>query len=183
VLDGICVCLKMYNTFTVSLRVCVHCMKSQKDRYRSCLPMALVLKCLTPLLNFILVAVPGMFSAYAVPLCECVARSISCKSVLKPLSVVEWNLYVSSLIKMHPQDYYLLVCRVVSGRISSTFNWNLLPPSSGSKRKFRLSPSFTGFLPGLLFECEESGSTFLRNVRELLPDDIALHPRRQSLSQ
>lgn len=95
---------------------------------------------------------------------------VSCKSVLTPpcidmaeLSVVEWNLAVSFLIRM-----YLLVRAVVTGRSPSTFHGDLLPPFSGSKRTFLLSSHFTGCLLDLLFDTEERSSMLLRNVSELL---------------
>jgi hypothetical protein len=35
------------------------------------------------------------------------------------------------------------------------------------------------YLPGFLFSPEDGGSMFLQNIGKLLPDYMALHPRRQ----
>jgi hypothetical protein len=35
------------------------------------------------------------------------------------------------------------------------------------------------YLPDLLFKPEDEGSMFLQNISKLLPDCMALHPRRQ----
>jgi hypothetical protein len=48
-----------------------------------------------------------------------------------------------------------------------------MPPSSGSKNKL------AACLNGLLFDHEDGDSTFYRNVRKIVPDYTASHPRRQ----
>jgi hypothetical protein len=71
-------------------------------------------------------------------------------------------------------------------RSPGTFRENALSPFLGSNSKPSNKPArssacrllLTGFLIGQLFDSEDGGNTFLRNVRGLLADYAVLHPRR-----
>jgi hypothetical protein len=74
---------------------------------------------------------------------------------------------------------------MLSVESEATFRRNVSPPSSGSKNKPSKKPAallatyyHAGFLLGLLFDPEDGGDTFLRNVASLLTDYMALYPRR-----
>jgi hypothetical protein len=60
-----------------------------------------------------------------------------------------------------------------------TFRRNLLPKYSGAKSKPSNKPAGGKVNLDLLFDHEDEGSTFLRNVDEFPPDYTALRPRRQ----
>jgi hypothetical protein len=93
-------------------------------------------------------------------------------------------------------EYCLLGYDIMSsGRSLPMFRRNALVPSSGLKSKPSRNHEeaggkqrstirsvgrliLAGFLLGLLFDTEDGGSTFLRNMGGLLPDYTALPPRR-----
>jgi hypothetical protein len=61
------------------------------------------------------------------------------------------------------------------------FQWYVLPPSSGLLRKTSIQQEAGGkqcVLAGLLFDLEDGGSTFLKNINELLPDYLVSRHRR-----
>jgi hypothetical protein len=64
----------------------------------------------------------------------------------------------------HYEEYFLLVCTAVYFRKSPTFRKNLSPPFSGSNSKSSKDLLAACFSLGSLFDSEQGGDTFLRNI-------------------
>jgi hypothetical protein len=66
----------------------------------------------------------------------------------------------------------------VSQHFGGTYYLHLQSVNRARNQEYSCCLRLAGCLLGLLFDSEYGGSTFLRNVRELVPDFTASHPRR-----